>query len=312
MARAKIKEKLNLDLLKDLQDAWLNYLLAQRGLSQNSIQAYSSDVENFLFFIEQLACEISLDDQIIVFYLSWLRSLECSERTAARHLASLRSFFLYAQEHGQISDNPAELLHAPKLPKTLPEVLTREEISTILALPRNDNKNGVRDRCILEMLYACGARVSEICSLNLADIDRQVGLIRVFGKGAKERGIPLHGLVLGMLEHYINHWREQFRPKSDCLFPNRDGEAMSRQTVWKIVKKYTTLAGIQREISPHTFRHSFATHLLEGGADLRSVQLLLGHTDISATEHYLHVQTNKIVATHRKYHPRNYDRSNLE
>ena len=161
-----------------------------------------------------------------------------------------------------------------------------------------------RDRCLLEMLYAAGLRVSEVCNLLVSDVDMQRGLVLVSGKGAKDRLVPLHSLVLELLQQWLSVWRDDFSPQSRYLFLNRSGKGLSRQYVWKMVKKYALLAGIRRSISPHTFRHSFATHLLEGGADLRAVQLLLGHADISATEIYTHVQAERLHALHRQFHPR--------
>lgn len=157
---------------------------------------------------------------------------------------------------------------------------------------------------MLEMLYAAGLRVSELCNLSVADLDLQRGLVRVFGKGAKERLVPLHDMIQALLGDYLRSWRPLFSPGGNQLFVNRSGRALSRQYIWKMVKKYTLLAGIRRAVSPHTFRHSFATHLLEGGADLRAVQLLLGHADISATEIYTHVQAERLRGIHHQFHPR--------
>ena len=200
--------------------------------------------------------------------------------------------------------NPASLLESPRLPQYLPEVLSKAEMDRLLHLPDMREKCGRRDRCLLEMLYAAGLRVSEVCNLLVADVDMQRGLVLVSGKGAKDRLVPLHSLVLDLLQQWLSFWRDDFSPQSRYLFLNRSGKGLSRQYVWKMVKKYALLAGIRRSISPHTFRHSFATHLLEGGADLRAVQLLLGHADISATEIYTHVQAERLHALHRQFHPR--------
>jgi integrase/recombinase XerD len=186
----------------------------------------------------------------------------------------------------------------------LPEVLSEEEMDAILALPDMREKLGVRDRCMLEILYGAGLRVSELCTLRIADLDAQRGVLRVFGKGAKERLVPLHGMAVSLLCDYARDWRPAFSPREDAFFLNRSGKSLSRVALWKIVRKYALKAGIRRAISPHTFRHSFATHLLEGGADLRSVQLLLGHADISATEIYTHVQSGRLRRIHNAYHPR--------
>ena len=203
-----------------------------------------------------------------------------------------------------MTKNPALLLENPKLPLHLPEVLRKDEMEALLAQPDCGVKTGARDRCMLEMLYAAGLRVSELCNLDVLDLDLQRGLVRVFGKGAKERLVPLHDAMQQMLATYLKDWRPAFSPTGGQLFVNRSGRALSRQYVWKMVKNYALQAGIRRAISPHTFRHSFATHLLEGGADLRSVQLLLGHADISATEIYTHVQAERLRALHHQFHPR--------
>ena len=293
--------------LRALSGRWTDGLLAQRGLSTNTVQAYAQDLDDFLLFLGELDDDAPLEERTVFLYLAWLRSRGCTGRTLARRLSALRSFFIFAQEEGVVPRNPVELMENPKLPQRLPEVLSREEMDRVLSAPRADEKGGVRDRCMLELLYACGVRVSELCGLAVGDVDRQRGLIRVWGKGAKERLVPLHGLMLGLLEQYVAHWRPLFQPEGDALFVNSSGRAMTRQYVWKMVKKYVEQAGIRRSVSPHTFRHSFATHLLEGGADLRSVQVLLGHADISATEIYTHVQTDRLRAIHKKYHPRSHE-----
>ena len=288
--------------------AWLDYLLAQRGLSPRTVESYGQDLESFFLFEEELAqsggSASCPDEQEIFLYLAWLRSRGNTGRTLARRLSALRAFFAFAVEEGALKANPALLLENPKLPQHLPEVLSREEMEKLLALPDMDEKSGRRDRCMLEMLYAAGLRVSELCNLSVADLDLQRGLVRIFGKGAKERLVPLHDMIQALLDDYLRSWRPLFSPGGNQLFVNRSGRALSRQYIWKMVKKYTLLAGIRRAISPHTFRHSFATPLLEGGADLRAVQLLLGHADISATEIYTHVQAERLRGIHHQFHPR--------
>jgi integrase/recombinase XerD len=278
------------------------------------VEAYTLDMGNFfLFSAEVVQSGVSPaqppvqtwpDEQHIFLYLAWLRSRGNTSPTLARRLAALRAFFSFAVEEGVITANPTTLLENPKMPLHLPEVLSREEMEKLLNQPDMEEKCGRRDRCILELLYAAGLRVSELCSLALADLDLQRGLVRVFGKGAKERLAPLHGLMQKMLDEYLRDWRPLFRPVGSRIFTNRSGHGLTRQYIWKIVKKYALLAGIRRDISPHTFRHSFATHLLEGGADLRAVQMLLGHADISATEIYTHVQAERLRNVHRQFHPR--------
>lgn len=294
---------------------WLDYLLAQRGLSPRTVEAYGRDVENFFLFAEEAQSEIKSgkvqnnqeifpSNRHIFLYLSWMRGRQNTGRTLARRLSALRAFFAYAIEEGVMRVNPATLVENPRLPRNLPEVLSREEMERLLALPDMNTKNGWRERCMLELLYASGLRVSELCNLAVGDIDLQTGLVRVFGKGAKERLVPIHDLAINLLGEYLRTWRPQFRPTGKQLFINRSGQALTRQFVWKRIKTLALESGIRRPISPHTFRHSFATHLLEGGADLRAVQTLLGHSDISATEIYTHVQAERLRGIHRRYHPR--------
>jgi len=291
--------------------AWLDHLLAERGLSMNTVAAYSQDMRDFHTFLEEiydappeLTVLNKLDEYTLFLYLPWLRKRGHSGRSLARHLSSLRGFFAYALEERAVRNNPTLFLESPKLPNLLPEVLNEKEMDAILALPDMRGKLGVRDRCMLEVLYGAGLRVSELCNLQVLDLDIQRGVLRVCGKGAKERLVPWHGMAVSLLCDYIRDWRPAFSPREDALFLNRSGKGLSRVALWKIVRKYALRTGIRRTISPHTFRHSFATHLLEGGADLRSVQLLLGHADISATEIYTHVQSGRLRRIHNAYHPR--------
>lgn len=290
-----------------MADAWLDALLAQRGLSPNTWTAYGQDIKNFFIFLNELdrlpsslpgANELSL-------YIAWEYARGASAATRARRVAALRSFFGWLEESGEIEQNPAEFLDSPGLPLRLPTILEKPEIDAILRAPNMKTKCGFRDRCVLELLYASGLRVSELCGLKLADVDLQRGLLRVFGKGSKERFAPFHSFMGELLELWSQKWRPAFKPGCESLFLNRSGETLSRQYVWKIVKKYVAAGGISKRVSPHTFRHSFATHLLEGGADLRSVQILLGHASVDATEIYTHVQTSRLLEIHGKFHPRN-------
>ena len=294
--------------LADLVPRWCDSLLTQRGLSLKTVEAYGQDLNSYFLYRKELAPspekERMPDEQDIFLYLAWLRAQGNSPRTLARRLSALRTFFAFAVEEGRLKKNPAELLENPKLPQHLPEVLTWEEMDNLLAQPDMHSKTGWRDRCLLELLYAAGLRVSEACGLNVPDLDLQRGLVRVYGKGAKERLVPVHDLMQRLLADYLHVWRPLFSPMGSQLFVNRLGHALTRQYVWKTVKKYALQAGIRRAISPLTFRQSFATHLLEGGADLRTVQMLLGHADISATEIYTHVQTERLLSIHRQFHPR--------
>ncbi|KAB1443821.1 site-specific tyrosine recombinase XerD [Pseudodesulfovibrio senegalensis] len=286
-------------------DRYLEHLLVEKGLSENSLSSYASDLRLLLGFLEKRDCALEdVNKQVLTLYLMHLRTRGVQSRTLARQLSSIRGFFGFARDERWITDDPSALLDNPKLNRKLPEFLTREEVATLLSLPDHETRLGMRDRAMLELLYAAGLRVSELIDLRVLDYDAQVGVLRVFGKGAKERIVPVHYTAQEMLNRYLNDVRHQFGPSQDCIFLNRSGKGLSRQGVWKLIKRYAQQAGIKRSISPHTFRHSFATHLLEGGADLRTVQLLLGHADISATEIYTHVQSERLIALHERFHPR--------
>ena len=286
-------------------DRYLEYLLLEKGLSENSLDGYSRDLESLVSFFQEKKSPLEQANKGNLFlYLTRLRARGLTSRSLARHLSSLRGFFSFLAEEGLLSEDPARLMQNPKLPRTLPEVLSPEEMERVLAQPDTASKLGTRDRTMLELLYASGLRVSELVTLRPLDYDSQAGLLRIFGKGSKERLVPVHYAAQKILAEYLERWRPEFVPKQDFLFLNRSGKGLTRQAVWKAVKRYALQAGITREISPHTFRHSFATHLLEGGADLRTVQILLGHVDISATEIYTHVQTGRLMRIHKEYHPR--------
>ncbi len=287
-------------------EQWLDVLLAERGLSAHTVAGYGSDLKNFLSFLAECEQEDKREfqEEELFLYLAWLRGKGHTGRTLARHLSSLRGFFSHLLDENIVSKNPAKLLDSPKLPALLPQFLSKDEVQALLDKPPVHERAGQRDRCILELLYASGLRVTELCQLSLQDIDHQRHILRIFGKGSKERFVPVHEKAMLCLEAYVQHWRKLFNPKEDFVFVNRSGRGLTRQYIWKLVKKYALEVGIKQDISPHTFRHSFATHLLEGGADLRSVQMLLGHSDISATEIYTHIQMRRLQEVHQRYHPR--------
>ncbi|MEF2229913.1 MAG: site-specific tyrosine recombinase XerD [Pseudodesulfovibrio sp.] len=286
-------------------DRYLEHVLIEKGLSENSLTGYSQDLAALLLFLEDKSFRLEdITDKTLFLYLTHLRARGLKNRSLARHLSSLRGFFAFAVQEKWYKEDPGKLLDNPKLPKKLPEFLTRQEISRVLALPDSSIPLGLRDRAMLEVLYAAGLRVSELIGMRVLDYDPQVGLLKVFGKGSKERLVPIHFTAQKILNTYMETTRPSFNPSEDLMFLNRSGKGLTRQGVWKLIKKYALQAGIRRSISPHTFRHSFATHLLEGGADLRTVQLLLGHADISATEIYTHIQAGRLKAMHQQFHPR--------
>ncbi len=282
---------------------WLDRLLAVEGLAPKTCEAYEQDIRNFLTYLDEVRVS-EVNEDVVLLYLAWLTTKDQSERTRARRLSALRSYCRFLLQKGVITADPTLFCDNPKLPDHLPEVLSREEIERILDTAQT-SRAGLRDSCILELLYAAGLRVSELCSLTLSDLDLQRGIVHVIGKGSKTRFVPLHGLAQKRILAYLANVRPKFQPSGQEVFVNRFGKGLTRQYVWKMVKETVLKAGITRDISPHTFRHSFATHLLEGGADLRSVQMLLGHADIAATEIYTHVQTARLLELHHTCHPRN-------
>jgi integrase/recombinase XerD len=286
-------------------DEYLEYLVVDRGLAENTLESYARDLLAFNGFVSGRGMDLSeVSGDVLTLYLARLKSRGLAARSLARTASSLRGLYGFLAAEGLIEEDPAALLENPRLGRRLPDVLTRAETARLLESPDASTRLGARDRTMLELLYAAGLRVSELITLAPLDFDAQAGLLRVFGKGSKERFVPLHNDAQDRLADYMERIRPQFKPKEEVLFLNRSGKGLSRQGVWKLIKRYAKQAGIRREISPHTFRHCFATHLLEGGADLRTVQILLGHSDIAATEIYTHVMASRLTALHRAYHPR--------
>ncbi len=289
-----------------LADDFINYLKVERGLSDNTIQAYSRDITRFLHFLEKKnlsALKVSQND--LMGYMDTLSGL-LSIRSAARNLSTLRMFFRFLVSEGKIAISPARLLSSPKLPLRLPEVLSPAEVDLLLALPDLQTPLGLRDKAMLELLYASGLRVSELVGLSVASINLEAGFVRTIGKGSRERMVPMGAKALDALKAFLRDGRPLFlkRKSSTILFLNARGGPLSRQGFWKIIRRYGLKAGIKKKISPHSLRHSFASHLLEHGADLRSVQAMLGHADISTTQIYTHVSRDRLRKVHEKHHPR--------
>ena len=301
------------DSLRRLGERWLDVLLAARGLSPATVTSYRQDIAALADFAEESLGEgldartalSQLDDEQLLLFVVWLRQRGDGKRTLARRLSCLRGFLGWCSEHSLITGNPAALLDGPKLPRVLPNVLSQREVMALLAAPDPHTKLGRRDRAMLELMYASGLRVSELVNLHPLDLDLQAGVLRVFGKGRKERLVPMHARAVDVMGQYLRDTRPDFSPQSSFVFLNRSGQGLTRQAVWKLIRRYALEAGIQRDISPHTMRHTFATHLLEGGADLRTVQLLLGHSDLAATELYTHVRSDVLEDVYRRCHPRN-------
>lgn len=289
-------------------EAFLDYLTIECGLSINTLQAYQRDLERLASFLridQPDAWDRVTADQVIDF-LAAEKTRGLATTSLSRALVAIRMFFRFLSGEGMVTHDVTEHLESPRLWLTLPEVMDRKAVDRLLAAPDpRQDRWPLRDRAILEMLYATGARASEVADMLLDSVNRDVGYVRCVGKGRKERIVPVGKRALDALAAYLATERPQLdRLGQPHLFLTHTGRRIGRETLWRIVKKYAARAGISRRVSPHTLRHSFATHLLEGGADLRAVQEMLGHVDIGTTQIYTHVDQNRLKAIHRRYHPR--------
>ena len=287
---------------------FLTHVKVEKGLSINTVAAYQRDLAKFNAFVQKrklMVETISRDD--LVDFLAGLYREKLESRTVARQLVTLRNFFRFAQIQELIKVDPSLNLESPKIRRTLPGYLKLEDVDRLLAQPDGKTALGLRDRAMLEVLYSTGLRVSELIGLRVTDLDAKVGCIRCIGKGDKERIVPAGRKALGLVEKYLRDARPKLLGKgvsSQSLFVNRNGHALSRVGVWKILSAYGRRAGLRVALTPHMLRHSFATHLLERGADLRSVQLMLGHADISTTQIYTHVVEERLKQIYKAHHPR--------
>ena len=287
---------------------FLDNLIVHKGLAFLTVQAYAADMKGFAgFLLKRNVRNIrNIQREDILVFLGTLNRQGLSPRTRARKLSCVKGFFRFLSESGQIVENPCERLESPTLPRRIPHYLEPEEVDRLLAAAKTDSPEGTRNYAMFELAYATGLRVSEIVGLEISRIDLEVGCVTVMGKGSRERVVPMGIPASGALSYYLEIARPRlarFR-RSEHLFLTRRGEAMTRQAFWKIVKKTALAAGINKEISPHTLRHSFATHLVQNDADLRSVQLMLGHSDISTTEIYTHIAQHRLKQVHSSFHPR--------
>jgi integrase/recombinase XerD len=289
-------------------DQYLNYLLIEKGLSANTIESYRADLSRFADFLEAGGVQslYDTDSAVLLKHLIALRGAGMAARSRARHLVALRGFFGFLVQEKILEKNPATRIDLPKSGLKLPDVLSVQEIDRILSVPDGNKPTGIRNAAMIELMYAAGLRVSELITVKLQDINLDGCWVRVFGKGAKERMVPFGQPCRRKIDFYITTARPiLLRPHlSPFLFIARAGSPMTRQGFWKILKQQVQIAGILKPISPHSLRHSFASHLLEGGADLRSVQIMLGHVDISTTQIYTHVAKDHLKRMHEKYHPR--------
>lgn len=294
--------------MKELVNEFLNYLSLERGLADNTIAAYRRDLNKYIDYLKEKkinSIENTTRSEISSF-LSAQKDKNLSANTISRNLVAIKVFYRYLLRERYIKDDPTSVLESPRLWKRLPEVLAIKEIERLLNQIDTSSSQGIRDRACLELIYATGMRVSELVGLGLQDLNLDVGFVKCRGKGGKERIVPLGREASKWVNRYLKNVRGKLC-KSDSkpfLFLTRSGKGMSRQTVWKAITKCATRAKIKKEISPHTLRHSFATHLLQRGADLRVVQEMLGHADISTTQTYTHIDKEHLKAIHHKYHPR--------
>ena len=294
--------------MEQLLDQCLHYLIVEKGLSKNTIEAYSHGLSRFLNHLKGKGVEEILDvDKFHVRgFLLALKKKNLAPKSIVRNLVAIRTFFRFLIEEGILEKNPVEDLESPKVAKTLPEILSLKEIEQILEQPNLSTPLGMRDRAMLEMVYATGMRVSELTHLPTHQVNLEGGYVLLYGKGSKERIVPLGSEAMKRVTLYLNESRGILAKgkESPSLFINRSGKGMSRQGFWKNLKEYARKAGLRKWITPHLLRHSFASHLLEGGADLRSVQMMLGHVDISTTQIYTHVTGERLKKIHKQYHPR--------
>ena len=292
----------------DCLDLYQNFLMTEKGLSRKTVAAYNTDLMRFGRFLEGtvVANITDIDTGRILSYLIHLRSQGLQARSRARHLVSLRGFFKFLAHEKIIVKNPAQKIDLPKTGMQLPDVLSVADVEALINAPNRAKPEGLRDTAMLELLYGAGLRVSELIHLEMNRINLEAGFVRVFGKGAKERVVPVGRMALAMIQEYLEHSRPVLLKNrtSVYLFVTRRGAAMTRQSFWHLIRRYGRQAKLKKKVTPHSLRHSFATHLLEGGADLRAVQMMLGHADISTTQIYTHVAQRRLVEAHKKYHPR--------
>ncbi|MED5606899.1 MULTISPECIES: site-specific tyrosine recombinase XerD [Pseudomonas] len=290
-----------------LIDRFLDALWLEKGLSDNTRLAYGSDLALFNGWLGEQGVGLErAGRELILDHLAWRLAQGYKARSTARFLSGVRGFYRYCLRENLIAEDPTLQVELPQLGKPLPKSLSEADVEALLAAPETEDPLGLRDRAMLEVLYACGLRVSELVGLTLEQLNLRQGVVRVFGKGSKERLVPLGEEAILWIERYMRNARGDLlggRP-SDVLFPSLRGEQMTRQTFWHRIKHHARVAGIGKSLSPHTLRHAFATHLLNHGADLRVVQMLLGHSDLSTTQIYTHIARARLQELHAQHHPR--------
>lgn len=299
--------------MKEAKEAildYLHFLQVERQLSTNTLSSYRRDLESYIEHIHNVQAVQSLkaiERSHILIHLEALRGEGISARTIARHISSIRSFHQFLLREKLTDTDPTVHLEMPQIEQRLPKVLSIEEIERLISAPNREKPQGIRDIAMLELLYGTGMRISELIGLNLDDVHLTMGFVRVFGKGGKERIVPLGKSAIHTLDQYLQNARFKLQgkyPKTDAFFINQRGKRLTRQGCWKLLKEHAKNAHIEKEITPHTLRHSFATHLIENGADLRAVQEMLGHADISTTQIYTHISKTRLSEVYKQFHPR--------
>ncbi|MBD3426064.1 MAG: site-specific tyrosine recombinase XerD [Candidatus Omnitrophica bacterium] len=293
--------------MKDHIENFIYFLEVERGVSDNTVESYRRDLEKFRLYLEKNKKGLAgAKREDIVNFMMCLKDQGLSSTTIARNLAALKTFWKFLVAEGLVRENVAAVVETPKTWKTVPDTLNKDEVEKLLEAPQARGWMGIRDKAILELMYATGLRVSEVKDLKKTGVNLEAGFVRCLGKGGKERIVPLGKVAEKAVSRYITKARAKLARKTqdEHLFLSRLGRKLSRQSLWKMIQKYAHKAGIKKHITPHSLRHSFATHLLEGGAELRGVQEMLGHADISTTQIYTHINKDKLRKIHKDYHPR--------
>lgn len=290
-------------------DYFFNFLAVEKGLADNTLSAYARDLTSYSQYLkkhEKIDDPASIQQKMLLNYLTFLKTNGISPRSRARVLSTLRNFHRFLLQENHAEHDPSALIEAPRSLSVLPKLLSQKDVERLLQSPVGTSPIAARDRAMLEVLYATGMRVSELVGLRLGDLKLDIGCLNAFGKGSKQRLIPLGDVAIEILNEYLQNGRLKLLKNlaSDEVFLNSRGKRLSRQGFWKIIKNHAIKAGIKQKVYPHMLRHSFATHLLENGADLRSVQTMLGHADISTTQIYTHVIQERLQQIHAQYHPR--------
>lgn len=294
--------------MNELIEEFLSYISVERGMAKNTLSSYKRDLMRFSKFLgsEKIDSVDKVSRQMITSFMMAEKDRGLSSNSISRELACIKSFFKFLASENRIKEDVAGIIESPKLWKRLPSTLSLDEVEDLLKAPNLKDVMEIRDKACLELMYATGMRVSELVNLRMNDLNMDVGFVKCFGKGSKERIVPFGRKARGSLLMYLDRSRPKFLKNkvSNFLFLRRGGKPMSRQTFWKIIKKYVRQAGIKKKVTPHSLRHSFATHILERGADLRVVQEMLGHADISTTQIYTHISKDRLKSIHQKFHPR--------